>query len=222
VAVFQRLSQPGPNNRASFTPAWSSWSWTTVVSQSKPELLSLRLTIHGILKHFCVRTSDAEKMHFRIIANAVVRSKGDKATYIGHELDKCKDYSALSYRLPLEKACLWKQCAATKAYKIHPGIYCGLGCAKGHMGWRPFRRSSTCNLHPVIQRSLIQIYFQVNPTESTVLMTEPYFNLPKIQEVYDQFIFEEYEFQAYFRATRQQILHVRHYLSLTCPGQPRR
>ncbi len=26
-------------------------------------------------------------------------------TYIGHELEKCKDYSSLSYRLPFEKAC---------------------------------------------------------------------------------------------------------------------
>lgn len=33
-------------------------------------------------------------------------------------------------------------------------------------------------------------------------MTEPYFNLPNIQEVYDQFIFEEYEFRAHFRSTR--------------------
>jgi actin-related protein 6 len=39
----------------------------------------------------------------RIIPNAVVRSKGDKFTYFGHELDRCKDYSSLHYRLPFEK-----------------------------------------------------------------------------------------------------------------------
>jgi len=33
-------------------------------------------------------------------------------------------------------------------------------------------------------------------------MTEPYFNLPNIQEVYDQFIFEEYDFLSYFCSTR--------------------
>lgn len=43
---------------------------------------------------------------------------------------------------------------------------------------------------------------QVNTTESTLLITEPYFNLPNIQETYDQFIFEEYEFESYYRCTR--------------------
>ena len=42
----------------------------------------------------------------RIIPNAVIRSKGDKATYFGHELAQCKDYSSLHYRLPFEK--VWK------------------------------------------------------------------------------------------------------------------
>lgn len=32
-----------------------------------------------------------------------MRSKGDKATYIGHELQRCRDYSSLHYRLPFEK-----------------------------------------------------------------------------------------------------------------------
>lgn len=39
----------------------------------------------------------------RLITNAIVRSKGDRATYIGHELEKCRDYSSLHYRLPFEK-----------------------------------------------------------------------------------------------------------------------
>ena len=39
----------------------------------------------------------------RIIPNAVIRSKGDKATYFGHEMAQCKDYSSLHYRLPFEK-----------------------------------------------------------------------------------------------------------------------
>ncbi|KAI0317627.1 actin family [Amylostereum chailletii] len=39
----------------------------------------------------------------------------------------------------------------------------------------------------------------VDPTESSLLITEPYFNLPNLQDTYDQFIFEEYEFQAYYR-----------------------
>jgi len=41
----------------------------------------------------------------------------------------------------------------------------------------------------------------VNTCESALLITEPYFNLPNIQDVYDQFVFEEYEFQSYYRCT---------------------
>lgn len=42
----------------------------------------------------------------RIIPNAVVQSKGDKATYFGHEFERCRDYSSLHYRLPFEKVWL--------------------------------------------------------------------------------------------------------------------
>ncbi len=34
---------------------------------------------------------------------AIIRSKGDKMTYFGHELAQCKDFSSLNYRLPFEK-----------------------------------------------------------------------------------------------------------------------
>jgi actin-related protein 6 len=44
------------------------------------------------------------------VVNAVVRSKGDKATYVGHELEKCRDYSALHYRLPFEKVWVSDKC----------------------------------------------------------------------------------------------------------------
>ena len=43
---------------------------------------------------------------------------------------------------------------------------------------------------------------QADISESSILITEPYFNLPQIQRVYDQFIFEEYGFQSYYRCTR--------------------
>ncbi|KAI0079499.1 actin-like protein ARP6 [Panus rudis PR-1116 ss-1] len=39
------------------------------------------------------------------------------------------------------------------------------------------------------------------PTSASLLITEPYFDLPNIQDVYDQFVFEEYEFHSYFRCT---------------------
>ncbi|KAG6900146.1 hypothetical protein C0993_002295 [Termitomyces sp. T159_Od127] len=108
----------------------------------------------------------------RIIPNAVVRSKGDKMTYFGHEFVKCKDYSSLNYRLPLEKGYVidWD---AQKA------IWDGLFSSE---------------------------VLSIDTTGSRLLITEPYFNLPNIQEVYDQFIFEEYEFQAYYRCTPASLI----------------
>jgi actin-related protein 6 len=44
---------------------------------------------------------------------------------------------------------------------------------------------------------------QVDPAETSLLVTEPYFNLPNIAETYDQMIFEEWEFDSYFRCTRE-------------------
>ncbi|KZV90002.1 actin-like protein ARP6 [Exidia glandulosa HHB12029] len=41
----------------------------------------------------------------------------------------------------------------------------------------------------------------VNPPDVSLFVTEPYFNLPNIQETYDQLIFEEYEFGSYYRCT---------------------
>jgi len=103
----------------------------------------------------------------RIIPNAVVRSKGDKMTYIGHEIARCRDFSSLHYRLPFEKGYLvdWD---AQKA--IWDGLF------------------STEVL-------------SINAQESSLIITEPYFDLPNIQDIYDQFVFEEYEFQSYYRCT---------------------
>lgn len=115
---------------------------------------------------------DAAGSQPRIIPNAVIRSKGDKATYIGHEFERCRDYSALHYRLPFEKGLLvdWD---AQKA--VWDGIF-----SDEVLG--------------------------VDTTNSSLLITEPYFNLPNIQEVYDQFVFEEYEFQSYYRCTPASLI----------------
>jgi actin-related protein len=48
---------------------------------------------------------------------------------------------------------------------------------------------------------------QIDTNESSLLITEPYFNLPNIQDVYDQFVFEEYEFRSYYRCTRELPKH---------------
>ncbi|KAA1474732.1 Actin/actin-like protein [Dentipellis sp. KUC8613] len=108
----------------------------------------------------------------RDFPNAVIRSKGDKKTYFGHEFDACHDHSSLHFRLPFEKGYIvdWD---AQKA--IWDGMFSG---------------------------SLLGI----DTTESSILITEPYLNLPKIQDIYDQFVFEEYEFQSYYRCTPASLI----------------
>ena len=48
---------------------------------------------------------------------------------------------------------------------------------------------------------------KINPVETSLLVTEPYFNLPNVAETYDQMVFEEWEFASYFRCTRMSLAH---------------
>ena len=66
--------------------------------------------VHGKSKvptRFAMQPTRREKLTLnqanRIISNAVVRSKGDKSTYVGHEIEDCRDFSSIHYRLPFEK-----------------------------------------------------------------------------------------------------------------------
>lgn len=43
---------------------------------------------------------------YRTIPNNITRSKAERKTFIGDQLETCKDLSALYYRLPFEKGML--------------------------------------------------------------------------------------------------------------------
>jgi actin-related protein len=45
------------------------------------------------------------------------------------------------------------------------------------------------------------IRLQLDPTDTSLMITEPYMNLPNVQEIYDQFVFEEYGFRSYYRCS---------------------
>ncbi|KAF9065180.1 actin family [Rhodocollybia butyracea] len=126
----------------------------------------------GSIKTGAVTPSSPQHEPARLVPNAIIRSKGDKTTYFGHEIARCKDYSSLHYRLPFEKGYVvdWD---AEKA--IWDGVF-----SEQVLG--------------------------VNTTESSLVLTEPYFNLPNIQDVYDQFVFEEYEFLSYHRCTPASLI----------------
>jgi len=93
-------------------------------------------------------------------------------------------------------------------FSVNLGLSCRLGCAKSYLGWHLFRPGSFSkpfqDCHCVFRLTRVSSY-KVDTTDSSLLITEPYFNLPNIQDVYDQMIFEEYEFRSYYRCTREQI-----------------
>jgi actin-related protein 6 len=140
----------------------------------------------------------------RIIPNTIVRSKGDKKTYFGHEIAQCKDYSTLHFRLPFEKVIIhysWLSIALfpsahTQGYLVDwdaqkavwDGIFSDQVLAVSLRG---------------SDDDVVLTAGKIDTTQSSLLITEPYFNLPNIQDVYDQMIFEEYEFAAYYRSTRR-------------------
>ncbi|KIR35961.1 actin-like protein ARP6 [Cryptococcus deuterogattii MMRL2647] len=69
---------------------------------------------------------------------------------------------------------------------------------------RPFEKGMLVNWDAeriIWDRLFSPSVLNINPTETSLLVTEPYFNLPNIAETYDQMIFEEFEFQSYFRCT---------------------
>ncbi|ORY30390.1 actin family [Naematelia encephala] len=69
---------------------------------------------------------------------------------------------------------------------------------------RPFDRGMLVNWDAekvIWDRLFSPDNLNVTPAETSLLVTEPYLNLPNIAETYDQMIFEEWEFQSYFRCT---------------------
>ena len=82
------------------------------------------------------------------------------------------------------------------------GLCRRLGCTKGNLGWNVPAIPKGTLFHLVTGYHLQHELHQADISESSILITEPYFNLPQIQRIYDQFVFEEYGFQSYYRCTR--------------------
>ncbi|KAF5317726.1 hypothetical protein D9619_012665 [Psilocybe cf. subviscida] len=126
----------------------------------------------------------------RIIPNACVRPRTGASTLgtgsrwlIGHEISDALahdvlDYAGMQYRLPFEKGFLtdWD---AQKA--VWDGLF--------SVSATPAKSKTTGPLTPN----------GIDTTSATLLVTEPYFNLPTMQDTYDQIVFEEYEFAACWR-----------------------
>ena len=47
------------------------------------------------------------------------------------------------------------------------------------------------------------IFFQVDFNDTSLILTEPYFNFTSIQEAINEILFEEYQFKSVFRTNRK-------------------
>ncbi|KAI9145548.1 actin-domain-containing protein [Paraphysoderma sedebokerense] len=77
------------------------------------------------------------------------------------------------------------------------GIYYKLPFEKGYL--------TNWEVQKGIWDRLFNDVLQVDPTETQLIVTEPMFNLPNIQLNYDQIVFEEYDFQSYYRTSGPHI-----------------
>lgn len=122
-----------------------------------------------------------------------MRSKNDRKVYISDEIENCRDLGGIAYRSPFERVS-----CDSHVVKLTTGYVDVLGRGEDGLGPRLFSSGYECELEcPVYANS------QINPPETSLLVTEPYFNLPNIAETYDQMVFEEWEFASYYRCTRE-------------------
>ena len=89
------------NRRIEFLPSCFSFSTTELIPSS-----SAMTTNQGTPLSFFERDREITHVRLRtssVFQNAIVRSKGDKQTYFGHEIALCRDRSSLQYRRTCEK-----------------------------------------------------------------------------------------------------------------------
>jgi hypothetical protein len=77
------------------------------------------------------------------------------------------------------------------------GLFDELGDGEGGVGHHFVRWRDTGT--PLIKKTGCNV--EIEPAETSLLVTEPPLDLPVLQASYDQMIFEEFEFQSYCRTT---------------------
>ncbi|CAA3001064.1 actin-related 6 [Olea europaea subsp. europaea] len=75
---------------------------------------------------------------------------------------------------------------------------------------RPFDRGYLINpdLQSTLWAHLFTNLLKINPSSTSLLLTEPLFNLPSIQRSIDEIIFEEFNFKALFVADSPSLVHL--------------
>ncbi|RKO94471.1 actin family, partial [Blyttiomyces helicus] len=102
----------------------------------------------------------------RTIPNSITAGRGDRRSFVGDQLEDCKDYSGLYFRLPFERGYLTN-------WDVEKDVW---------------------------DRVFSKQVLKCVPSEVSLMITEPCFNPPNIQQTYDEMVFEEYGFEAYHRS----------------------
>lgn len=95
----------------------------------------------------------------------------DRRVYIGNDVKNCKDYAGLVYRRPQEKGQLYNW-ECQKV--IWDSVFYGKGLPLGK---------------------------EVDPSDTSLILTEAPYTLPALSSNMDQIVFEEYGFDSYYRCS---------------------
>ncbi|UYV77131.1 ACTR6 [Cordylochernes scorpioides] len=113
----------------------------------------------------------------RLIPNCITKAKSERQrSFIGDQIDDCKDVSGLFYILPFQKGYL--------------------------MNWDVEKQ--------VWDYTFGREVFKVDYKETALIVSEPYFNFPSIQENMTEIMFEEYGFKALYRTNPAVLSHYKY------------
>jgi actin-related protein 6 len=127
---------------------------------------------------------------YSLVPNCIARSKGDRRVYVGDQLRNCKDYGALAFKRPFDRVHL------SSLSILMTGVFDELGDGEDGVGHYPVRWRETGT--PPNEWFVMG---EIEPAETSLLVTEPPLDLPVLQASYDQMVFEEFEFHSYCRTT---------------------
>jgi actin-related protein 6 len=130
----------------------------------------------------------------RLAPNCVSRGKNDKRVFIADELDTCRDYSGVVFQLPFQRVCV------AAVHTLGPGRTCA------HVDGCVYVRGQGYLVNWDVETTVWDLLLgatrlQCDPADAALLLSEPVCNLPAIADACDQFVFEDYGFHAYCRAT---------------------
>lgn len=116
-----------------------------------------------------------EDPELHVVSNSIARST-DRRTYIGNQVRTCKDYHGLVYRRPHEKGQL-------VSWECQKAIWDHIFFGKDTTLDRPDGTGI------------------VDPSDTSLILTEMPYSLPALSSHMDQIVFEEYGFDSYYRCT---------------------